>query len=66
MVSLSPPPVVVCDARSYERHAILEWFAKCRERSVPLTSPMTGEAVGGDAVMSNIALKSRIQVSQPP
>lgn len=55
-----------CACRSYERHAILEWFARYHERSVTLTSPMTGEAVRSDAVTSNYyALKSRIQVSEP-
>lgn len=49
--------------RSYERHAILEWFEACRRDSRSPTSPMTGEAMGSEGVTSNHALKGRIQVT---
>ncbi|CAM9406547.1 unnamed protein product [Ectocarpus sp. 13 AM-2016] len=54
-------PVVAQDGHSYERHAILEWFAVCRTNSRPPTSPMTSAAVHSESVTSNHALKGRIQ-----
>lgn len=50
--------------RSYERHAILEWFEACRRDSRRPTSPMTGQTMAGEDVTSNHALKSRIQVNR--
>lgn len=49
---------------SYERHAILEWFEACRRDSREPTSPMTGQSMTSEDVMSNHALKSRIQVNR--
>jgi len=36
-------PNVADDGRTYSKHAILDWFASCTARSLPLTSPFTRE-----------------------
>jgi len=52
-------PVVCDDGTSYDRKAILEWFAQQTRRSEPLTSPLTRERVSSK-VVSNLVLKNLI------
>ena len=39
--SLFEEPVVAEDGRTYSKQAIRDWFAGCRERQLPVTSPYT-------------------------
>jgi hypothetical protein len=39
-------PVKAEDGRTYERDGIEAWFASCRKRNLPVTSPWTREEIG--------------------
>jgi hypothetical protein len=53
-------PVITTDGHTYERNAILQWWAKCDERWAVRTSPMTGAELTSDELRPNHALRNLI------
>ena len=47
------------DGQSYERKVILKWIADQQARGLPVTSPVSGEAIDPH-VINNTTLKSLI------
>lgn len=55
-------PVICTDGHSYERQAILDWFAEQRRNLQPLTSPLTNVELAGDTLIPNFALKKQCEL----
>lgn len=55
-------PVVIADGNTYERSAIQQWFQTRREGSLPLTSPLNGNSLPNDSIVSNLAVRKTIQL----
>ena len=52
-------PVEAPDGCTYSKHAILEWFASCKERELPITSPSTRLPMGEDLI-PNVKLEAAV------
>lgn len=53
-------PVVTSDGQTYERRAIEQWLARRKAQGLPCTSPLTGERLTSDALISNVILRGLI------
>ena len=52
-------PVVAEDGHTYSRQSILDWFATCEERRVPITSPLTTKPMG-KTLRENLDMKAAL------
>src|SRR3546814_5139729 len=52
-------PVIASDGHTYERNSIQDWFEQCRQQGLPLTSPLTREAMD-DTLQDNIIVRQII------
>ena len=55
-------PVMCTDGHSYERQAILDWFAEQRSNRQLLTSPLTNVPLESDTLFPNFALKKQCEL----
>ena len=54
-------PVITSDGQTYERRAIEAWLQRCAAQGMPPTSPLTGEALGGETLIPNVILRGLIR-----
>ena len=54
-------PVVCCDGHTYERAAIVQWFAHRRIQGLALTSPLTNVVLETDVLLPNHALRTQCE-----
>ena len=52
-------PVEAEDGHTYSEQAILDWFASCKERGLPITSPLTRKKMS-TLLIPNVSMKTRI------
>jgi hypothetical protein len=52
-------PVVAEDGHTYSRQSILDWFATCEQRRVPITSPLTAKSMG-KTLRENLDMKTAL------
>lgn len=60
-LNLFNDPVIDSSGHTYDRKAIVTHYSQQKEKRIPLTTPLSGEAVDSDAVLPNKAVKSSVE-----